>query len=336
MAVLYSGTADEGVSSFFGTTVLLQSSLEVDFNIDNFEEHMNKKGRQERLKAHKFTVNGKTMNIKVCPNGNDESSKGFVGVFLASYDKPDLEVSCTFSTGTIEKKFSNKLINPDRARGFSRLASHDELELKDGAFELNVKVTVKEKKNTLIVENRKMISKDQKSTSSKIFEQKSFTDFEIISDGKSYPCHKAFLSAASPVFKGMIESGMKESLNSTLVWESFPEDVINSFLRFIYTGDMDEKIMSENCVTFFELGEKYVMEDLKGVAEQAMISSLNPENMISFFKAGQMLRGESIRASAKTFICRNIKNVSDKEKLRTELQGEAELLMELLESLIGM
>ena len=99
---------------------------------------------------------------------------------------------------------------------------------------------------------------------------------------------------------------------------------------------MDEKIMSENCVTFFELGEKYDMEDLKGVAEQAMISSLNPENMISFFKAGHLFRGENIRTSAKTFICQNIKNVSDKEKLWTELQGEAELLMELLQSLIAM
>merc|ERR1712179_388440 len=108
-------------------------------------------------------------------------------------------------------------------------------------------------------------------------------------------------------FKGMIESGMKESLNSTLALESFPE-----------------------------FGEKYDLEYLKVVAEQAMISSLTPENVISFFKAGQLLRGESIRASAKTFICRNIKNVSDKEKLRTELQGEEELLMELLESLIGM
>jgi len=339
MAALYSGTADEWCH--LGTTVPLQSSLEVDFNIDNFEEHMNKTGSQECLKSHKFTVNGKTMNIDVRPNYSSESHKGFVGVFLASDDKPDIEVSCTFSMGTIEAKFNNAKLNPDNPDwGFTKFATHEKckLELKNGVFELKVKVTAKEKKNTLIVGNRKIVSKDcpPKSTSSKIFEDKSFTDFEIISDGKSYPCHKVFLSAASTVFKGMIESGMKESLDSTLVLESFPEDVINGFLGFIYTGDMDEKVMSENCVIFFELGERYDMKDLKIVAEQAMISSLNPENMISFFKSGQLLRGENIRASAKTFICQNIKNVSDKEKLRNELQDEVELLMELLMSLIGM
>jgi len=328
MATLHSGTAEE--LCHLGTTVLLQSSLEVEFNIDKFEEHMNKMGNKERVKSHKFTVNGKTMILKVFPNGSDESTKGYVDVLLASDNKPDVEVSCTFSVGKIKVKFINQKINPNY--GFSRFASHDKcsrLGLKNGVFELKVKVTVG---------NRKIISKDcpQKSTSSKIYEEKSCTDFEIISDGKSYPCHKVFLSAASTVFKGMIESGMKESLSSTLVLESFPEDVIKNFLRFMYIGDMDEKVMSDNCVIFFELGEKYDMEDLKVVAEQAMISGLNPENMISFFKVGQLLRGENIRASAKTFICQNMKNMSDKQKLRTELQGEAELLLELLESMIGM
>jgi len=242
MAALYSGTADEWCH--LGTTVPLQSSLEVDFNIDNFEEHMNKEGSDECLKSHKFIVNGKTMNIDVYPNDTDESTKGFVGVFLASDDKPDVEVSCIASMGTTERKFSNIMLNQNWR--FPKFASHDKcrLELKNGVFELKVKVTAKEKKNTLIVGKRKIVSKDcpPKSTSSKIFEEKSFTDFEIISDGKSYPCHKVFISAASTVFKGMIESGMKESLDSTLVLESFPEDVINSLLEFIYTGDMDKKL----------------------------------------------------------------------------------------------
>jgi len=333
MAALCSGTADEVYH--LGSTVLLQSSVEVEFNIGRFEEHMNNKGSQKCLKSHNFTVNGKTMNICVWPTGSPEkTNEGYVDVFLAGDDKPDVEVSGAFSIGKTKLKVSDHLLNPDW--GFINFISHEKckLELKNGVFELKVKVAVKEKKNTLIVGNRKDCP--QKSTSSKIFEEKSFTDFEIVSDGKSYPCHKVFLSAASAVFKGMIESGMKESLNSSLVLESFPEDVINSFLRFIYTGDIDEKVLCENCVTFFELGEKYDMEDLKVVAEQAMISSLNPENMISFFKAGQMFRGENIRSAAKTFICLNMKNVSDKQKLRAELQGEAELLMELLESLIGM
>jgi len=338
MATLHSGTADKLCPSGIGTTVLLQSSLEVEFNIDRFEEHMNKMGIKEFLKSHKFTVNGKTMSIHVFPNSLDNifhhldlDDEKFVGVFLTSDNKPDVEVSGTFSMGKTKSKFIKGVINPDRSPGLSRFASHDKckLELKNGVFELKVTVTVG---------NRKIISKNcpRKSTSSKIYEVKSFTDFAIISDGKSYPCHKVFLSAASTVFKGMIESGMKESLNSTLILESFPEDVINSFLRFIYTGDMDEKVMGENCVIFCELGEKYDMEDLKEVAEQAMISGLNPENMISFFKAGHLLRGENIRTSAKTFICQNIKNVRDTQKLRTELQGEAELLLELLESLITM
>jgi len=338
MAALYSGTADEWCH--LGTTTS-QSSLEVDFNIGSFEEHMNKEGSQECLKSHQFIVNGKTFNIEVWPNGGEDGDdQGFVSIFLCSDDESDVEVSCTFAAGSIVEMFNCQMIDSDRGLGFGRFIPHEKckLELKNGVFELKVNVTVKEKNdNTLIVGKGKRISKDcpQKSISSKMYEDKFFTDFEIISDGKSYPCHKVVLSVVSPVFRKMMESEMKEALESTLVLESHPEEVINSFLRFIYTGEMDEKVMIEHCVTFLELGEKYDMEGLKVEAEQAMISSLNPENMISFLKAGQLLRGESIRAAAKTFICQNIKNVKDKEKLRIEVQGQTDLLMELLESLVG-
>ena len=341
MAALYSGTADEWCH--LGNAAPLKSSLEVDFNIDSFEEHMNKEGDLECLKSHEFTVNGKTMNIDVWPNGSIEESRGFVSIFLCSDNKPDVEVSCIFRVGTIQLEFGFRRINPDPDKpdwGYKKFMSHDKckLELKNGMLQLKVKLIAREKtKNTLIIGRGKRISNDcpQKSISSQIFEERSFTDFEIISDEKSYLCHKVFLSAASPVFKRMIESEMKEALESKLVLESLPEDVMNSFLKFIYTGEMDEKVMNENCVIFLELGEKYDIGDLKNVAEQAMIANLNHQNMISFFKAGQLFRGESIRASAKTFISQNINSVKDKQKLKTELHGQSDLLLELLESLVG-
>ena len=141
MAALYSGTADEWCH--LDTSVPLQSSLEVDFIIGSFEERMNKEGSQECLKSHKFTVNGKIMNIEVFPNGYDESTRGFVSVYLSSSDdKPDVEVSGTFSMGKTKSKFIKGVINPDRSPGLYRFASHDKckLELKNGVFELKVKV----------------------------------------------------------------------------------------------------------------------------------------------------------------------------------------------------
>jgi hypothetical protein len=46
---------------------------------------------------------------------------------------------------------------------------------------------------------------------SNIFKQMSFPDFEVICNGKVFPCHRAFLATRSSVFKNMFEAKMKEA-----------------------------------------------------------------------------------------------------------------------------
>lgn len=207
--------------------------------------------------------------------------------------------------------------------------------LKNGRFELNAVIKVKANKEGLGTpihgKGTSLCTKPEYNVGTQIFEAKSYTDYKIICNELSFSCHRVFLAIASPVFKTMIESKMKEAKESTLVLEDCYEDLIDNFLRFIYTGKMDEEALKENCVGFLELGEKYDMEGLKITAEQTMIATLDTENMLTFFQAGNLYRGENIRSAAKKFIGYNRRSLVVQEGWKDVLKGQTDLLLELLE-----
>merc|ERR1719427_1278897 len=106
----------------------------------------------------------------------------------------------------------------------------------------------------------------------------------------------------------MIESDMKESKEAVVNLENFTETVVENFVKYFYISQVDEEIMKENAVSFLDLGEKYDMGELKEVVEQNMIANLNKENMLNFFLAGELYKGEKIKAAGKPFLKQNMLN----------------------------
>ena len=164
----------------------------------------------------------------------------------------------------------------------------------------------------------------------KIFEDKSFTDFRVMCNGKSFPCHKVFLMARSSVFKTMIEGNMKEAKEGSVEIEDYTETVAENFVKFFYTGHVDEEILKENAVSFLDLGEKYDMAGLKTIAEQTMIANLDKENMLSLFQAGNLYRGKKIKAAAMIFIRQNRRSLVEQEGWK-DAREDGALVLELLE-----
>eukprot|EP00092_Neocalanus_flemingeri_P108629 GFUD01139511.1.p1 GENE.GFUD01139511.1~~GFUD01139511.1.p1 ORF type:complete len:367 (-),score=100.47 GFUD01139511.1:32-1075(-) len=166
----------------------------------------------------------------------------------------------------------------------------------------------------------------------KIFDDMAFTDFRVVCSGKSFPCHKVFLAAQSPVLKAMIDSNMKEAIEATLELENRSEAVTESFVKYFYTGQVDKKVLNENAVNFLDLGEKYDMVELKTMAEQNMIAKLDKENMLSFFLAGDLFRGQQLRAAAKTFLRQNKASLKEHGGWKETLKERVDLLLELMET----
>ena len=69
-----------------------------------------------------------------------------------------------------------------------------------------------------------------------------FTDVIITtSSGKEFPTHKAILAARSTVFETMFsDERFNEGLNSRVDIPDVADDVMDSFLNYLYAGDTSE------------------------------------------------------------------------------------------------
>ena len=64
-----------------------------------------------------------------------------------------------------------------------------------------------------------------------------YSDFTIICDGQTFPCHEVILRTRSSVFKRMLQQEMKESNTRTLTIEDASKSTADAILEFIYTGE---------------------------------------------------------------------------------------------------
>ena len=142
-----------------------------------------------------------------------------------------------------------------------------------------------------------------------------------------------FLMSASPMFAGMMETGLKEAKEGkTDIQSSFT--VGKELVRFIYTGNIEEDILVEHVVEFLELGERLVMDTLKMFAEDKMLNILNMENMTRFYVVGDRYGAGRIREEAKSLCKINLKKMMENPGWENEFGSKKELITELWKDFI--
>ena len=71
---------------------------------------------------------------------------------------------------------------------------------------------------------------------SNLFESSQFADVTLTCNSREFQCHKAILTARSPVLAAMFEHEMKERQLNLVEIEDMDPEVMADMLRFIYTG----------------------------------------------------------------------------------------------------
>jgi len=326
MAPLYSGSADEW--SYLSNDTI-DTAMTMDFIIDRFENQMKK---TKTLKSHQFTVRGTLWHIEVLTVGSYDDIEKSVGIKICNDSKKDLTVDCKIEIGDEVRKLHD-IIDAENSFGFVNFLTHQECRevLNDGKLIVKVEIKVLEEESTLIHGKGKQPIQipDPSSVYLKMFEEKAFTDFIVVCEEESIPCHKVFLVGRSSVFKTMMESNMKEAKEATVELKNCTSTVAKSFVEFFYTGHVDDDILRDNAVSFLDLGEKYDLSGLKAIAEQVMTVNLDKENMISYFLAGDLYNGKNIRAAAKTFLRQNKRHLVEQDGWEEALKGRG-LVFELM------
>jgi hypothetical protein len=128
-----------------------------------------------------------------------------------------------------------------------------------------------------------------------LWSSNSFSDFTIVAGLKKFPVHKTILSVRSSVLAAAIEGDFKEKETGELSMDDFDETVVETFLRYLYTGEVD----NEGCAKkVFVLADKYDVEDLKLITQKLILGELNESNAFEVFSLGHKHSSNELKKQA--------------------------------------
>ena len=304
-------------------------SIVVSFVIEDFEKEIRRCEQGKGLTSSPFQLNGKSLHLTVCPNGQKDSLPNHISIFIQNDADEEVNISANVSVGLESSRFESQAIEKRTGFGWKDFMEHKDLDGK--TFTLTVEVSMTGGQTLVLKPQSK--SKQQTSITKQIFDDMSNPDFRISCSDEDIPCHKLFLAAATPVFKAMIETQMMESETGSFKITCSPS-VGQNLIRFIYTGEMDPSVLEEDVEVFLELGEMFQMKNLKDYAEQKMSLMLPTSEMlmaVSFFLAGDLYRADKIRQNAKDYLKDNIKKLREVSEWKSAFGEKKELIIELLE-----
>lgn len=156
--------------------------------------------------------------------------------------------------------------------------------------------------------------------------------FEI--DGFEIHAHKAILSARSEVFRSMFcpNSNFRENQQNTPVpIKDLERDVFQEMLQFIYTGETEK--LSHMADDLLAAADKYQLDRLKVMCEEALATNLTVENVASILIIADMHNAAQLKKIALHFCSSNSNTVPTTEGWKQMVSQNPSLLSDAYESL---
>ncbi|ETE67428.1 Speckle-type POZ protein-like protein, partial [Ophiophagus hannah] len=277
------------------------------WTINNFSFCREEMG--EVLKSSTFS-SGPNDKMKWClrvnPKGLDDESKDYLSLYLLLVSCPKSEVRAKFKFSLLNaKREETKAMESQRAYrfvqgkdwGFKKFIRRDFLLeetnglLPDDKLTLFCEVSVVQDSvnisglsstNTLKVPECRLAE-----DLGNLWETTRFTDCSFYIGGQEFKAHKSILAARSP--------------NCVEINDVDP-DVFKEMMRFIYTGKAPN--LEKMADSLLAAADKYALERLKIMCEEALCSNLSVENVADILILADLHSAEQLKAQAIDFINR--------------------------------
>lgn len=276
----------------------------------------------EVLKSSTFSA-GASDKLKWClrvnPKGLDEESKDYLSLYL-------LLVSCNKSEVRAKFKFSILNAKREETKAMESQRAYKFMQGKDWGFKKFIRRDflldeanglLPDDKLTLfcevsVVADSVNISGQMHSAQFKVpdcrlsddfgqlFESNQFADVNLTCAGREFKCHKAILTARSPVLAAMFEHDMKERQHNRVEIEDMDPEVMADMLRFIYTGRAPN--LDSMAADLLAAADKYALDRLKVMCEEALCNSLCIENVSEVLILADRHSAEQLKAQAIEYI----------------------------------
>ena len=120
------------------------------------------------------------------------------------------------------------------------------------------------------------------------------------------------LSAASPFFSKVLQSGMKENREGIVRFEEISGAVMEYVLEFIYTGSVE--VTQENSKDLIAAANYLLIPGLKKLSERFLERQMSISNCISTFYFAEMYQCDELITNTRKFIHANFASVAEMEE----------------------
>ena len=125
---------------------------------------------------------------------------------------------------------------------------------------------------------------------------------------KLHNCHKVILAAASPYFKAMFISGMKESEDIIVNLESVDSDTFTLIIKYIYSGKL--KISGANIQDLLSTSCYLQINPVQTLCEEFLMYQIDQNNCVDIWNLGALYDITDLQKKAKSYILDNFVDVS--------------------------
>ena len=253
------------------------------------------------IESDSFMLGDTPLAILVYPNGDEQDCKGHVGLFLRNHGNDEFGVKGQLITDLdfIDFDYSRPVGAGSRS-GIDKFLTHTQCAdaYKDSDFVVKAKLEIPGEVTKLVGRESAAATKKQKfNVLENLYSKMAGTDFTLVFEGEEVPCHKIILAAASPVLEAMVENKDTETIESRANIKLSAE-VGRAFIRFIYSGELQEDLLKEHALAFLAMGELYDLEQLKDLAEKELLAQLKKQNMVEMIYIGELFEAEDIFEAA--------------------------------------
>ena len=148
----------------------------------------------------------------------------------------------------------------------------------------------------------------------KLRETNVLCDTTIRAQGQDFAAHKCVLSAASPYFRAMFTSELKEKESNLVELQEAKSTTISDVLQFIYTGKAN--IDSSNAQDLVTIADYLIIPRLKTKASLFLEGTINASNCLALESFASQYNCESLKQSVVTYKFENFGAVAKSEDFR--------------------
>ena len=149
------------------------------------------------------------------------------------------------------------------------------------------------------------------------------SDVKIVceDEGKTFQCHKVFLSLRSNVFKSYFEHETKEKKENKIIIKDMSAKTLSSLLHFIYTDEIDFKIDLD----LMAAAQRYNVQRLQLICENVLLEKIDISNCLDFWVMSHYHQAKVLETASTRFIARNWATVKKNENFKKAVSDHPDL-----------